>query len=236
MLEFFMSLNDRQKIKELIIKKMGTKLKKAVLDANIEQLVDEYIENQEFIKKNGSSTNNLPTKSEMKWWFQDKPPADKQIDTENGKKEDCYEVDIDKFCISDKTALEIFKTLYKFSWKQGADVPPTIKRLISLLKISQSTKNRNNKEIIETRLGQIALIGTIRFYHMERKPYLCPSQINRAINYFKEALSLIDKIESGTFKDKKIQGEFFIFDAFKVKEEVKVPKKKKKDGPVADDK
>jgi hypothetical protein len=227
MLEFFMSLNDRQKIKELIIKKMGNKLKKEVLNNNLEHLVDEYIENQEFIKNNGSDPDELPTKDEMKWWFQDRPePTEVEVEI-NGVKEECYEVAIDKYCTTDKIAMEVFKNLYKFKWKQGVDVPIQIKALVRLNKIAETTKNKNNKELIEARLSQIALIGVIRFYHMERKPYLCPSQINRAISFFKEALCFIDTMDDAKYKDTKIHGEFAIFDAFNTKE-VKSEKKEKK--------
>ena len=125
------------------------------------------------------------------------------------------EIQIDEICLKDPIASEVFKHLYKYKYKQGDEVPPIIKGLIKLIKLADMTKTGKNKTAIKLRLNNIAVVGVIRFYHLERRPYLYPSQINKAINFFRNALLVIDKIEGGSIKDGEIVGELPIFDAFR---------------------
>lgn len=205
---------DRDDIKKKLLKRYAKKIKKSVLEKNIEGLIDEYIEHQEFVRKNGASTEDIPTKEQIKWWFQDEPQGI-EVEISPGVVEEAYEVQIDNICLKDKLAYEVFTTFYKYIWQQGKPVPTVIKQLIRLTKLAETTKNKKNKEAIRTRLANIALVGVIRFYHKERKPYLCPSQISRAITFFRNALLIIDKIESGKFKDKVVKGDLAIFDPFR---------------------
>lgn len=205
---------DREEIKKRLLKRYSKKIKKTVLDKNIEGLIDEYIEQQEFVRKNGKSIEDIPTKEQIKWWFQDEPQGI-EVEVSPGIVEEAYEVQIDNICLKDKLAYEVFTTFYKYVWKQGEEIPSVIKQLIRLTKLAETTKNKKNKEAIRTRLANIALVGVIRFYHKERKPYLCPSQISRAITFFRNALLVIDKIESGKYKEKVVKGDLAIFDPFR---------------------
>jgi len=206
---------NRDEIRAAIFKKLGTKVKKQVLDKHIEGLIDEHIENQEFIKKHGLSLEDNPTKEQMKWWFQDRFDETKFV-IEHGTSADVpLEIQTDDICLKDTIASEVFKTFYKFRWKQGEALPPTIKQLIKLAQLAEVTKNIKNKNKIKYRLNNIAVVGVIRFYHLERTPYLTSTQIGKAINFFINALLLISKIESGEYKDEEIKGELVLFEAFK---------------------
>ena len=50
-----MSSYNRDEVRSIILKRIGNRVKKHVLDKNIEGLIDEYIEKQEFIRKYGTS-------------------------------------------------------------------------------------------------------------------------------------------------------------------------------------
>lgn len=205
---------DRDEIRSIIIKRYANKLKKTVLDKNIEGLVDEFIEKREFVRKNGKSIDDFPTKTDIKWWFQDKV-SDHNIETTPGEFEDALEINVDEICLDDPIATQVFKSLYRYTWKSGDEIDPVIKNLIKLTKIADASKSGAAKKKLRYRLNNIAIVGVIRFYHLERKPYLCVSQINTAINFFRNALLIIDKIDGGEYKDETILGEVSIFEAFK---------------------
>ncbi len=217
--------HNRDEIRSIILKRIGNRVKKNVLDKNIEGLIDEYIEKHEFILKNGISVKDNPTKEQIKWWFQDRFDESK-MESNSSNYEEPLEIQVDEICLTDPVALIVFKYLYKFKYKQGDEVPNEIKALIKLIKLSELTKNAKSKTTIKRRLNNIAIVGVIRFYRLERKPYLYPSQINKAINYFKNVLLLIDKVSNNETKDIEDVGELVVFEALKDDPKNKDNKKK----------
>lgn len=208
---------DRKDIKKELLKKYGKKLKKDILESNIEGLVDEYIEKNEFIQKYG--TVKFATKDEMKWWFQDNISVDK-FEVSPGVFEDVMEIKVDNIYFKEKAiGKQIYKNFYKYCWKPDEPIPEIIKNLIKIHKIAMDIKvDKRTRNFESYRLSDLALLGAIRYYHLERTPYFCRSQINKIITSFRKALDVIDKIETGKFKNEKIIGELPLFGAFQGKE------------------
>jgi hypothetical protein len=223
-----MPLYDREAIRKIIQKKYSKKVKKTVLAQNMEGLIDEYIEKQEFIRKFGASIEDNPTKEQIKWWFQEEPNGH-EVEVSPGKFEEAYEIQVDDICLKDKIASEVFKSAYKFKWKRGCKIPSGIQQLIRLTKLAENTKNKKNKEAIRTRIANIALVGIIRTYHLERSPYLCPTQITKTINHVLKSLLSIEKLESDKYKDVEVEEEIIVFDPFKGDNPPRPNTKNKKD-------
>jgi hypothetical protein len=202
---------DRNKIALDIRRKFQDKIKKTVLDKNIQGLVDEYIEIQEYISENGHDVSDLPSKSDIKLWFQDLPESQEFIHAD-GTTEPMFELDIDRICLTDDLALDVFKKFYDWGWIKGEDFPKTIKLLVKYCKVYLHTKNNLNKKKIETRLINIFLVGIIRYNHLERAPYLPKSYINSGFQTFIAHLIILDKFDSGLLKDS--DKEFDSFDLF----------------------
>jgi hypothetical protein len=215
---------DREDIRKIILKKLSKKVKKIVLEQNMNGLIDEYIEKQEFIRKYGASIEDNPTKAQIKWWFQDEPKG-MEVEVAPGKFEEAYEVQVDDICLRDKLASEVFQTLFKYKWKRGQKVPSGIQQLIRLTKLVERTKNKKNKEALKSRLSNIALVGVIRKYHLVRSPYMSPSQISKAINFVRKSLLSIDKLESAKYKDIEVDEEIAVFEPFKNDHPPKPPEK-----------
>jgi len=203
---------NRDEIKKIIIKKYSKKIKRIILDKNMNGLIDEHIEKLEFIKKYGDSVDDIPTKDQIKWWFQDEPTG-MTVETSSGKVEDAYEIQVDAICLKDKLASEVFKRLYKYKWKYGDKLPSGIQQLIHLTKLAEKTKNEKNKEALQSRLANIALVGFIRQYHLERSPYMAPSQISKVINFVRKALLSIDKLALNK-NNGVVEGEVSVFPPF----------------------
>jgi hypothetical protein len=223
-----MALYDRESIRKIIQKKYSKRVKKTVLAQNMEGLIDEYIEKQEFIRRFGASLDNHPTKAQIKWWFQEEPNG-LEVEVSPGKFEEAYEVQVDDICLKDKIASDVFQSVYKFKWKRGCKIPSAIQQLIRLTKLAENTKNKKNKEAIRTRIANIALVGIIRTYHLEKSPYLCPTQITKSINHVRKCLLSIDKLESAQYKDIEVDEEIIVFDPFKNDHPPKANTKNKKD-------
>jgi hypothetical protein len=201
---------DRNKIKSQLLEKYSKKVKKEVLEKNIESLVDEYIEIQQYILENGKNCNDLPTREDIKWWFQDKPELE-EIEVSPGNYEKLLEVQIDAICLKDKIASFVFKHLYNYKWKQGTELNHFLDQLIKLNILAQESNSRLIKNKAKTRLANICLVGTVRFNDILRKPYLTQKQIDDSILYFRKVLSIIDKVSNGEFKDNIVTGEMYLF-------------------------
>jgi len=205
-----MKFEDREQIALLIKKKYQDKVKREVLEKNLEGLVDEWIEIHEYIDENGYSIKDLPTKDEMKWWFQDLPEADTVIYAD-GTSEPLFEIDVDKICTSDELAMHVFKSEYDWTWDPKVEVPKTIKMILKYNKVYLNTKNEISRRKLETRLINLFLVGIVRFNHIERKPYLPKSSINKGFKKFSAFLNLLEKLDNGTIKDLEIES-FQLFD------------------------
>lgn len=206
-----MSGYDKEKIKKLIIKKYKLKIKPEVLNNNIDGLVEEFIENREFVKKNDLKIKDLPTPEEVGLWFEDEL---KEEDFMEGLKynDPWMKVDMYKIYQKDKLAKDVYKNLYNLKWSIDKDVNKNIELMIKLLILAdRPSTTPENRNIIISRLVNIALLGTVRFYHLERRPFFRESQIANIIKYFFKVLSLIHSIKEGKYKDKKIGGEIYIF-------------------------
>lgn len=238
-------MSTRDAAKEYLLKHFKDKVKPDILDKNIDGLVDEYLEVQEFISKNGADTRTLPSKNDMKWWFQD--PINKE-ELKSTPGDTICEVKLDEIYLNEPhLAKPIFKTLYCWKWEHGVALPDTIKELILLERSLQSTTDNQKRKMVEIKLLNLALLGAIRFYSLERKPYLKMTEIQKINDHFKMVLGVIYKIDKGFYGDNKIKGSIYLFDAFGIKSNVdgnddtkppakKKPRKRKKvedtnDGP-----
>lgn len=206
-----MSGYDKEKIKKHLLKKYKSKLKPAVLEANIDGLVDEFIENREFVKTNNLRVKDLPTQHEISLWFEDE--LTEEDFAESLKTNDPWmKIDLSKIYQKDKLAKEVYKNLYDLKWSVEDEVDKSIELMIKLMKLAdRPSTTQINRDIIIARLVNIALLGTVRFYHIERRPFLKESQISQVIKYFFKVLSLISSIKSGKYKDKNLGGEIYIF-------------------------
>lgn len=204
-----MATYNKDKIKIILLKKYKNKIKPNVLEQHIDGLVNEYIDNKNFISKNRLKVASLPTKEDIASWFEDELDPNELIKSENDD-DPIAKIDISKI-YTDKIAKQVFKHLYDYKWEHNKELNDTIKILVHLYKISEATTNEINKDKIISRLINIALIGTIRFYKLERTPYLRDSQIKYIINKFFKILSLLFNLTSGKYKSKKVKGELYIF-------------------------
>lgn len=220
--------NDRESVKEYILKLYKNKVKKEVLEKNIEGLVDEYFDTQKCILETGADTNELPTKKEMKWWFQDKV-KDEDILKAKAENDELIEVKIDEIYKNDsKIARAVYKKLYNWKWEHGVILPPEIQELVKLNRLLAISKEEYNKKVILTKLINIAMLGAIRLYNMERKPYLRISDVNKIRNHFHMVLDVIYKVDNGFYGDNKIKGTVYLFDAFSIMSDTKETEQKPK--------
>jgi len=201
-----MASNDKEKIRRLLLTRLKQHINKKDLEKKIDGFVEEYIEKCRLIEK--YSINNLPSKKDIKWWFQDKPEFE-HVELKDGTKETTFEVDIDSICLNDSIATDIFKIYYDWCWDESCKLPYTIKELIKIYRKFKNSKTENTRNEYKERLSNIALVGTIRLNRIERKPYLCPSEIIKCCNSLLTNLELICN-KSKTIQNKKI----YIFDAF----------------------
>jgi hypothetical protein len=206
-----MATYDNEKIKNLILKKYKGKIKPKVLEANIDGLVKEFIENREFVKNNNLNVSSLPKQEEISAWFEDELSEDELV--ESLKNDDPWmRVDMYKIYHKDKLAKEVYKNLYDLKWSVDDEVDHNIELMIKLIRLSdRNSTTKINKDIIISRMVNLALLGTVRYYHMERHPYFKESQIHKIIDRFFKVLSLIDSVKHGKYKDKNIGGEIYIF-------------------------
>ena len=204
-----MASDDRIKIRRLLLSRLKQFISKKILEEKIDDFVDEYIEKCNFIKNN--NINMLPSKREMKWWFQEKPDTDK-VKLEDGTIETNFEVDIDTICLHDKLATEVFKNYYNWYWEDGCKIPYVIKDILKLFKKYKNCQKNHLKREYKEKISNIALVGTIRLNKIERKPYLCPSEIIKCCNSLIMNLELLDNIinKKNNFEKSKL----YIFDAF----------------------
>jgi hypothetical protein len=199
--------------RKIIVERLKKKNKKLELPA-IEDLAEELVDNWDFVSKNNLSVDDLPDKNDIKWWFQDPPPDSLQVEVETGKFEDLYEVNIDSICLKDKLATKIFKYLYKWSWQQGEKIPEEVKELIQINNMAHKSTNKENKAAARARIINLAMVGIVRYYHIENKPYLCPTQIKRACDFLKSTLAFLSGVVKGKYDKKTITGRISIFDPF----------------------
>jgi hypothetical protein len=219
-------MDTREQARIYLTKQLKSKLKPSVFEKNIEGLIDEYLEVQQFVINNGADVNELPRKNDIKWWFQD-PIDRKEVENSRNSGDDICEIRIDDIYLNDKLlAKPIYKKYYNWKWEQDVEVPLPIKELISLSRSLNSVKDINKQKIIEVRLINIALLGVIRLYKMERKPYLKSSEIEKIIRHFKMVLDVIYKIENGFYGNNKINGSVYLFDAFGIKSNENIEAKK----------
>lgn len=215
---------DRHAVREYLLRKYKNKIRKEILDKHIDGLVDEYFDTQKFILENGVDISTLPNRLEMKSWFQDPIPKD-LIELAKTNQDGLFEINIDDVYIKinpdntskkDHLAEYIYKKLYNYKWIPGEDIPKELKDIIKLHKMAQSLKSAESKKILDVRLANYAFVGSIRFYHLEKTPYLKTDQVNAIINNFRLVLDVIYKIESGYYGDEyDIKGSLYIFDAFR---------------------
>jgi hypothetical protein len=180
----------------------------------IEDLAEELIDNLDFISKHNLSVDDLPNRNDIKWWFQEPPPENLQIEVEPGKYEDLYEVSIDNICLKDKLATKIFKYLYKWSWQQGEPIPDEVKEMIQINNMAHKSTNKENKTAARVRIINLTMVGIVRYYHIENKPYLCPTQIKQACDFLKSTLAFLSGVVKGKYDKKIITGRINIFDPF----------------------
>jgi hypothetical protein len=183
----------------------------------IDGLVDEYMENKKFVEDNNLTVKDLPTKEDIREYFQD-PPENDKIEVEDGIFERCFEVDVDTICLEDKLALEVFKWVYRWKWTQGSTIPPEIHELIKINNIISKSNNKDNRDRAKARLANICIVGIIRFYGLERTPYLCPTQIIKSLDFLRQSLGFLSSVIKGKYKQKVVNGELYIFDPFDTNE------------------
>lgn len=211
-------MDTREQAKLYLLKHFKDKVKPDILEKNIEGLVDEYLEVQEFISKNGADVRTLPSKIDMKWWFQD--PINKD-ELKSIPGDMVCEVKIDEIYLNEPhLAKPIFKDLFKWKWEYGVQLPDTVKELILLEQSIQNTKDAQKRKLAEIKLLNLALLGAIRFYNLERKPYMKMSEIQKINDHFKMVLGVIYKIDNGFYGKNKIKGSIYLFDAFGLKSNV----------------
>lgn len=201
----------KEEVRKYLMDYYKNKVDATILLKNIDDLVDEYIDNKRFIERNGNSTRDLPTKEDMKYWFQDRP-KDTEVQVDDGTYEKLFEINIDTICLENKVANEVFLGLYNFNFSQDTIIPKTILGLIKLNKIAEYSPNKKTKQHAKNILSNIAIVGSIRFYHLERSPYLTESQITKIINSFRKNLFIVDELNNEEYKDKIIDGVIYMFD------------------------
>jgi hypothetical protein len=200
-------------LKKILLQKFRKYIRKSVLKKHIDDLVDDYIEKYNFTKL--YTIDSLPKSYDIKWWFQEKPDA--EFVEYNGKEEKNYEIQMNNIYMSDELARYIFKFYHDWYWCPGCEIPDKINALIDIYKKFKYA--RKNKPFYESRLANISLIGSIRFYNLEWKPYLCNSEIKKCFNHLRDSLKYLDRIRDGKMKEKHIKSKIYIFDPFNLKED-----------------
>lgn len=195
------------------------KIGKHLTEDEICDLVDDYFEKQDIIDS-GATVEDLPTLYDIKWFFQD-PPKELYVKNEEGESEEVFEIDVDNICLNDELATKVFKNLYSWYWEKDKELPNEILELIKLNNIATRSRNKKNNLSANSRLANICLVGIVRFYHIEKYPYIYPSKIIRAYDFFKSCLNFINKVHKGKIsKDKidNIDNKLYIFNPFEEKE------------------
>jgi hypothetical protein len=180
---------NKNEIREQIFKRLS---KRKLNSTIIEGIISEHIENELFVLEHDLTNEDLPSKSEMKWWFQDAPPKNILND------DVLMEVQLDEICLTDKLATKIFKYYYKWKWDPNKELP---KEIIELMKLSNDTKRKKDSQ---RRLLENLLIGIIRFKHLERRPYFYPAEIIELTDIVIKRLKIINKINDGFFEKEDI--------------------------------
>lgn len=206
------SSKDRDKLKEKFIKKYKNKLKPEILEKNIDGLVDEYIENINFIKSNNLTVDSLPSTKEIRGWFEESIEEYISNNINSMEDEEILQVDIDAIYKKDKLARVIFKEFYSYKWNPNEELHEILKLFIKLYKISNYNENPNNKKMILSRLGNIAILGVVRFYHKERTPFFKKAEIDLVCKNFLKLLDLIYKVHNKKIKDINLEESIYIFD------------------------
>lgn len=204
---------NKEAARKIIVDRLRKADKKLELP-RIEDLANELVENWDFISKHNLTVDDLPTQEDIRQWFKDPPPDVLQVEIEPGKFEDIYEINVDEICLKDPLATKIFKYVYKWSWKQGDKIPEEIKELIKINNMAHRSSNSKNKNIARARIINLTMVGIVRFYHLESKPYMCPTQIKRACDFVKSTLAFLNSVVKGKYDKKTVNGKIYIFDAF----------------------
>lgn len=208
----------RAKIRRLLLTRLKEVIKKdGDLEKRIDDFVDEYIEKCAFLEH--FTTDELPSAKEMKWWFQNKPRTDQlQVMLNNGEYESTYEINIDKICLTDELATEVFKYYFKWYWEKDKEIPDVINQLITLYEKYKRARKPENKDTYEIQLRNIAIVGVIRLYGLEWEPYMCISETSYCKDKFFEVLEFLSKARRKNIS-KSHPKKIYIFDAFsKIKE------------------
>lgn len=184
------------------LKKKKINLKKP----QIRSIVNEVYDNKKFVRDNKLTLSDLPNSQQIKSWFQD--------DIEFDDDTEFFEIDVYSIYKQEPIAKDIFKWAYKWHWTQFCDIPDPILELVKINKSIYRARKPENKEILKARLANICVLGTIRFYNLDRTPYLSPSQIINSTEYLSKILTFIDKANSGKYNDSIVYGDLYIFDTF----------------------
>lgn len=204
-------MESRKEIKTRLLKNIKDLLRPDVLHKNLDDLVDSYIEKSELSKK--YTIEDLPTRDEIKWWFQELPDVN-AVELENGEYETLFELFVDKICLKDKLANIIYKGNYDWYWEDGKEIPKYISDLLEIYKEYKRCRKRDKKNKLKTRLYNIATVGVVRFYKLERRPYLCPTEIEKCGIYVLKCLEMLVDIEKGKIPRKIAKSKLYIFGAF----------------------
>jgi hypothetical protein len=205
-----MSELDKNKIRRLLISRLKDLLHKEDLQNKIDDFVEEYIEKSKFLKK--YTVKNLPSQQEMKWWFQDKQDVN-YVELADGTLEKNFEINIDKLCIDSKICTAIFKDYYDWYWEKGCIFPDTIQQIIDIYNKYKFSRKPEKKDTYKSLLVNFTLVGSVRMNKIERKPYMCQTEILKCLDHLMKSLNIISNI--GTKKQSKTLPEkIYIFDAF----------------------
>ena len=141
-----MPKRSRSKIRRLLLKKWKGLISEDTLKEKIDDFVDEYLEKCEFFDK--YTVEQLPSRADIKWWFQEKPEA-QYVELTDGTLESNYEMNIDAICLEDSLATEVFKCYYCWYWEDGCEIPDAIQEIIDIYKkfkrARSDMKMKNNR-------------------------------------------------------------------------------------------
>lgn len=213
-----MPKRSRAKIRRLLLTRLKAVIKNDDdLEKRIDDFVDEYLEKCAFLEH--FTVDELPTSKDIKWWFQNKPRVDQlKVKLSNGKYEPTYEINIDKICLNNELATEIFKYYYKWYWENDIEIPEVINKILDIYQKFKRARKPETKKSYEVQLNNMAIVGVIRLYGIEREPYMCLSETSYCCERFFNALEFLLKIRKKKFK-KDATKRLYIFDAFsKIKE------------------
>lgn len=205
-----MPKRSRAKIRRLLLARWKNLIDEETLRSKIDDFVDEYLEKCEFFEK--YTVDQLPSRADIKWWFQEKPEA-QYVEQTDGSLESNYEMNIDAICLEDSLATDIFKYYYNWYWENGCEIPYTIQKMIDVYKKFKRARSEKKKSEYKERLANLALVGIVRLNKLERKPYMCPTEIMKCSNHLIESLEILSRI--GTKREpKSLPKKLYIFDAF----------------------